>query len=101
MDKAIALLRKGIADIQSCPYYTDVQKDLYTQRVELEMCTPIWYILDNLANDYSTTMYLNYVDEMETLVGKYGIGNLCWWEGQNGYKPNEQIFNEWRSNKSL
>lgn len=101
MDKAIALLKKGREDIQSCPYYTAVQKDLYTQRIELEMCTPIWYILDNLANDYSTTMYLNYVDEMETLVGKYGIGNLCWWEGQNGYKPNEQIFNEWRSNKSL
>lgn len=101
MDRAIALLKKGIEDIKNTPHYTDEQKDRYIQRVEEQLFTPIQYILDYLDSEYSTKAYLDLVDEMEELVSKYGITNLCWFEGQAGYKSVEQVIAGWREKKAI
>lgn len=101
MDRAMALLRKGVQDIKDTPYYTEAEKDVYVGRVELELFTPLKYILDYLDAEYSAEAYLALVDEMEFMISKYGIGNLLWFEGQAGYKPNEEVIALWRAKKSI
>ncbi len=101
MDKAIALLKKGIQDIENAPYYTDAQKDKYIQRVEAELFTPLQYVLDFLDSEYSAKTYLELVDEMEEMVSKYGVTNLRWFEGQAGYKSVEEVIANWRAKKAL
>lgn len=97
-DQGIKLLRKGIEDINTCDYYTKEQKDVYIQRIELELLTPLVYILDYCHTGYSAASYLAIVDEVEMLINKYGIPYMT---GQWSYSAtNEEKFAEWRSKKS-
>lgn len=98
MDQAIKLLRKGIEDINNCEHYTKEQKDIYIQRIELELLTPLVYILDYCHTGYSAASYLAIVDEVEMLVNKYGIPYMT---GKWSYSAtNEEKFAEWRGKVS-
>lgn len=97
MNQCVELLRKGIAKIEAADYYSANEKAKYLQRVELELLTPLIYICDYCDDDYSTATYLAYVDEVEELVSKYGLGNIV---PGTKHIPNEEVYARWRGYKA-
>ncbi len=98
LEQALTYLDQGIQKIKDCDHYTDAEKERYIQRVEIEKCTPLLYILDERAPEYTDKGYLERVDQMEALVNKYGITDIR--RENNADVPNEKVFSEWRANKN-
>ena len=97
LEQAQALVRKGLQDVLNNPNYTDEERTKYVARVEHELLTPLIYILDYLPNEYTKQSYYSIIDEVESLVNKYGFSYIT---GPYSYsKTNEQKYAEWRANK--
>lgn len=95
LDQSIGLLRKGIEKIKAAPHYTAAEKANYVKRMEIQLLTPLVYILDFCPDDYSANDYLAIVDEVEALTEKYGISAM------EMKTSNEDKFKQWRSNKAV
>lgn len=93
LERAVSLIKKGLEDIKNNPNHTDIERQKYIKRVELELLTPLVYILDNFPNEYNTTPYLAIVDEVEELVNKYALTITATYSYS---KTNEVKFSEWR-----
>ncbi len=98
LEQGLSLLKAGVAKIQNSDAYTDAEKGVYIQRVEAEMLTPLYYILDGFAGSYTKDGYLQRLEEMKTLINKYGITSIK--SANNATLPNEQVFEQWRGNKN-
>lgn len=97
LEQAQVFLRKGIEDISNNANYTKEEKLKYLSRVELELLTPLVYVLDYLSNEYTKQSYYAIIDEVEALVNKYGIANIT--ADFDYCKTNEEKYAEWRANK--
>jgi len=98
LEHATNLIRKGMSEINDNSNYTAQEREIYKQRLELELLTPLVYILDYFYNEYTSSVYLNIVDEVESLVNKYGLIITATYSYS---KTNEQKYAEWRGNKAL
>ena len=97
LERAQNLIRKGMRDINENPNYTEKEKEVYTQRLELELLTPLVYILDFFSSEYTPAIYLSIVDEVESLVNKYGLIITATYSYS---ETNEQKFDQWRKSKA-
>ena len=84
-------------DIANNPNYTAKERETYLSRMELAYLTPLVYILDYCASDYTAKEYLSIVDQVESLVNKYGLIITATYSYS---KTNEQKYAEWRGNKA-
>jgi len=97
LERAQYLIRKGMSEINANPNYTQKEKELYTQRLELELLTPLVYILDFFSSEYTSAIYLSIVDEVENLVNKYGLIITATYSYS---ETNEQKYEQWRKSKA-
>lgn len=97
LERAKKLIEKGMQDIANNPNYTAKERETYLSRMELAYLTPLVYILDYCSSDYTAKEYLSIVDQVESLVNKYGLIITATYSYS---KTNEQKYAEWRGNKA-
>ncbi len=99
LEQGLALLKDGVKKIEESDSYTQAEKEIYIQRVEAEMLTPLCYILQRFRGNYTAQGYLERLEEMEALTSKYGITSITA-SGANRI-PIEDVYEEWREKANV
>lgn len=94
LEQCLGYLKAGVEKINNAEHYTTSEKQAIIQRIEIEMLTPLVYLLDYCDAEYTAKGYLALVDETEALIYKYGMSYIY------SSKTNEETFAEWRARKN-
>lgn len=96
IEQGYQLLLKAREMIEKSNKYTDEEKSVLIDRIELEMFTPLYYMMENFAVAYGKDVYLERLEYMEELCEKHSISYLKW--SNNVGVPLSTTFNQWRAN---
>ncbi len=96
VEQGYQLLVKAKEVIENSDKYTDEQKAVYIERIEREMLTPLYYIMENYAVVYEKEDYLSRLAHMEELCDRLPVQGIKW--SNNVAVPMTSVFNTWRNN---